>query len=45
MLGLEYTVGEYDILILSAKESHGLETWLSENAYRIPSGASKVLRR
>lgn len=26
----QYTVGEYDILILSAKESHGLETWLSE---------------
>jgi hypothetical protein len=24
----EYTVGEYDILILSAKESSGLETWL-----------------
>lgn len=40
----QYTVGEYDILILSAKESHGLETWLGENGYRIPSGASKVLR-
>ena len=31
----QYTVGEYDILILSAKESHGLETWISENGYRI----------
>jgi hypothetical protein len=40
----QYTVGEYDILILSAKESTGLETWLSENGYRIPSGASSVLR-
>ncbi len=39
----QYTVGEYDILILSAKESAGLETWLSENGYRIPNGASSVL--
>lgn len=39
----QYTVGEYDILILSAKESHGLETWLSESGYKIPHGASKVL--
>ncbi len=38
-----YTVGEYDILILSAKESSGLETWLRENGYRIPPGASQVL--
>ncbi len=38
-----YTVGEYDILILSAKQSGGLETWLTENEYRIPDGASKVL--
>ena len=38
-----YTVGEYDILILSAKESAGLETWLRENGYRIPAGASEVL--
>ncbi len=38
-----YTVGEYDILILSAKESNGLETWLKENGYRIPAGASDVL--
>jgi hypothetical protein len=40
----QYTVGEYDILILSAKESHGLETWLSDNGYRIPNGASSVLQ-
>jgi hypothetical protein len=40
----QYTVGEYDILILSAKESHGLETWLTENSYRIPNGASAVLQ-
>ena len=39
----EYTVGEYDILILSAKESDGLTTWLTENNYRIPDGAEEVL--
>ena len=38
-----YTVGEYDILILSAKESGGLEQWLQDNGYRIPDGASHVL--
>jgi hypothetical protein len=38
-----YTVGEYDILILSAKESSGLATWLTENGYRIPAGAAGVL--
>jgi hypothetical protein len=38
-----YTVGEYDILILSAKESAGLQTWLVANGYRIPPGASAVL--
>jgi hypothetical protein len=38
-----YTVGEYDILILSAKDSGGLETWLRDNGYRIPAGASAVL--
>jgi hypothetical protein len=38
-----YTVGEYDILILSARESNGLETWLRQNGYRIPEGATDVL--
>ena len=38
-----YTVGEYDILILSARESGGLETWLRDNGYRLPTGASPVL--
>jgi hypothetical protein len=38
-----YTVGEYDILILSAKESGGLETWLRIHDYRVPEGASRVL--
>jgi hypothetical protein len=39
----KYTVGEYDILILSATQSDGLERWLIANGYRIPDGASKVL--
>jgi len=39
----EYTVGEYDILILSARESDGLATWLTENGYRLPEGAVPVL--
>ena len=39
----KYTVGEYDILILSAKESGGLETWLTQNGYRLPPGAKEVL--
>lgn len=39
----QYTVGEYDILILSATQSNGLVTWLEENHYRIPEGAERVL--
>jgi len=39
----QYTVGEYDILILSAKESAGLEAWLRDGGYRLPTGASAVL--
>ncbi len=39
----EYTIGEYDVVILSAKESNGLELWLRENGYRIPDGAAQAL--
>ena len=38
-----YDVGEYDVLILSAKESDGLVAWLTENGYKIPAGAGSVL--
>ena len=38
-----YSVGEYDILILSAEESDGLIRWLDENDYNIPRGAEKVV--
>lgn len=39
----QYTVDEYDILILSAAESRGLVTWLRENGYRMPDGAGPVV--
>ena len=39
----KYIVGEYDILILSAKESGGLKEWLTTNGYKIPKGAEEVL--
>jgi hypothetical protein len=38
-----YDVGEYDVSILSAQESDGLINWLTDNGYRIPSGADAVL--
>jgi hypothetical protein len=40
----QYTVGEYDIVILSAKQSDGLEQWLHENGYHIPVGAGRALK-
>ncbi len=39
----QYIVGEYDILILSARESSGLKTWLVSNGYKIPAHAEEVL--
>jgi hypothetical protein len=40
----EFAVGEYDIVILSAKDSSGLDTWLRREQYNIPDGAETVLR-
>ncbi len=40
----EFTVGEYEIVILSAEDSTGLDAWLRENEYSIPDGAEPVLR-
>src|SRR3989441_583340 len=34
---------EFAILILSAEQSEGLETWLTQNGYRVPKGAASVL--
>ncbi len=39
----KYTVGEYDILILSAEESSGLIDWLDTNDYKLPEGAEEVV--
>ncbi len=39
----KYTIGEYDIMLLSAEESNGLERWLTDNDYKIPAGANQVL--
>ncbi|WP_088239786.1 DUF2330 domain-containing protein [Calothrix rhizosoleniae] len=39
-----FNVGEYDIVILSAKESGGLKKWLIGNGYKIPRGARRLLR-
>ncbi len=41
---VQYTLEEYDIVSLSATQSDGLETWLSENGYKVPRGASAALK-
>ena len=38
-----FSVGEYDVLVLSATQSTGLETWLHQNHYNIPTGAAEYL--
>lgn len=40
----QFTVGEYQIVILSARDSDGLDTWLREERYNIPAGAEPLLR-
>jgi len=40
----QFKVGEYEIVILSAKDSMGLDTWLREMQYKIPEGAEPVLK-
>jgi hypothetical protein len=39
----EYTVGEYDIVLLSANELQGLETYLRESGYHVPQKAADSL--
>ncbi|MGK0361882.1 MAG: hypothetical protein ACI9U2_004202 [Bradymonadia bacterium] len=39
----QFTVGEYEIVILSANEANGLEGWLKANKYNIPAGAGEAL--
>ncbi|MBP6842826.1 MAG: DUF2330 domain-containing protein, partial [Kofleriaceae bacterium] len=40
----KFEVGEYQVLILSAKDSTGLDTWLRAEKYQIPPGAEPFLR-
>jgi uncharacterized protein (TIGR03382 family) len=40
----QFTVGEYDIVVLSATDSTALDTWLRQNGYKIPPGAEPYLR-
>ncbi len=40
----QFSVGEYEIVVLSARESHGLATWLRQNGYRMPAGADRLLQ-
>jgi hypothetical protein len=40
----KFTVGEYQVLILSAKDSTGLETWLRQEKFTIPPDAAPLLR-
>ncbi|HET7502817.1 MAG TPA: DUF2330 domain-containing protein [Kofleriaceae bacterium] len=40
----QFAVGEYQIVILSARESTGLDTWLRREKYNIPRGAEPLLR-
>jgi hypothetical protein len=40
----KFAVGEYQIVILSAKDSTGLDTWLHQEKYQIPAGAEPLLR-
>jgi hypothetical protein len=40
----KFVVGEYQIVILSAKDSTGLEGWLRHEQYNIPAGAEPLLR-
>jgi MYXO-CTERM domain-containing protein len=40
----QFKVGEYDVVVLSASDSGGLDSWLRDNHYKIPQGAEPVLR-
>ena len=40
----QFTVGEYQIVILSAKDSGGLDTWLHREGYNIPEGGEPYFR-
>jgi hypothetical protein len=39
----QFVSGEYQIVILSARDSSGLDTWLRQEKYNIPQGAADAL--
>jgi hypothetical protein len=40
----QFTVGEYEIVVLGAKDSSGLDVWLRREGYKIPEGSEPFLR-
>jgi hypothetical protein len=40
----KFTVGEYDIVILSANDALGLDRFLRDNKYKIPAGAEPLFK-
>src|SRR5258708_6313892 len=38
-----FTVGEYDVLVLSSEQSGALVAWLRDHGYRVPAGATPVI--
>ena len=40
----QFVVGEYEVVILSAEDSIGLDTWLRQEQYKLPAGAELALR-
>jgi MYXO-CTERM domain-containing protein len=40
----QFEVAEYQVVILSAEDSTGLDTWLKQEKYNIPEGAAPILQ-
>jgi hypothetical protein len=40
----QFTVGEYEIVVLGARDSSGLDAWLRREGYKIPEGSEPYLR-
>ncbi len=40
----EFTVGEYEVVVLSAKDAGGLDAWLKQNSYKIPEGSEPYFK-
>ena len=40
----QFSVGEYEVVVLSAKDAGGLDAWLKQNKYKIPDGAEPLFK-